>query len=72
MNPDRGMTIRLNGRSHEAPSGATVLALLETVGLAPGQVAVEVNGRVVPRTEYARLALQADDVVEVVQFVGGG
>ncbi len=66
------MTIILNGQGHEAPEGITVLGLLETVGLAPGRVAVEVNGRVVRREDYPRVALRQQDRVEVVHFVGGG
>ncbi len=66
------MTILLNGADHDAPEGATVIALLETVGLAPGRVAVEVNGRVVRRDDFSRVALSEHDRVEVVQFVGGG
>ena len=66
------MKIVLNGRDQEAPEGATVLALLETVGLQPGRVAIELNGRVVPRAEFHRAHLGSGDVVEVVHFVGGG
>ncbi len=66
------MTIRLNGESHEAPEGVTVLGLLETIGMAPGRVAVEINGRVLRRDEFSRVAIRDQDRVEVVQFVGGG
>lgn len=66
------MTIVLNGERHEAPAGASVLALLETIGLAPGRVAVEINGRIARREDFARERLRDDDRVEVVQFVGGG
>jgi thiamine biosynthesis protein ThiS len=66
------MTIRLNGREHETPEGATILALLETLGLAPGRVAVEVNGRIARRDEFHRTVLREEDRVEVVHFVGGG
>jgi sulfur carrier protein len=66
------MTIVLNGTEREAPQGATVLALLETIGFAPGRVAVEVNGRVVRRDDFSRRNLSEHDRVEVVQFVGGG
>ncbi len=66
------MTIQVNGESRAAPPGATVLALLETLGLAPGRVAVELNGRVMRRDEFTRVALRDGDRVEVVQFVGGG
>jgi len=64
--------VTLNGRDREAPDAATVLALLESEGLKPGRVAVEVNGRVVPRVDLHRTPLATGDVVEVVHFVGGG
>ena len=66
------MTIVLNGERHEAPGGASVLALLETIGLAAARVAVEINGRIARREDFARERLRDDDRVEVVQFVGGG
>lgn len=66
------MNIILNGEGHDTPDGATLIVLLETLELAPGQVAIEVNGRVVPRAGFPRHALQADDRVEIVRFVGGG
>lgn len=66
------MTIRLNGRDQEAPEGSTVLSLLETAGLQPGRVAVELNGSVVPKTGFHRALLREGDVMEVVHFVGGG
>ena len=66
------MNIVLNGQGHDAPVGTTLVALLEALELVPGQVAIEVNGRVVPRAEFPRLALKADDRVEIVRFVGGG
>jgi sulfur carrier protein len=66
------MTIVLNGQDHETPQGATVIALLEMIDLAADRVAVEVNGRVVPRAGFPELALHPGDRVEVVHFVGGG
>jgi thiamine biosynthesis protein ThiS len=66
------VNIILNGKGREAPDGATVLALLETVALQPGRVAVEVNGRVVRRQDFQRVTLGAGDRVEVVHFVSGG
>jgi sulfur carrier protein len=66
------MTIVLNGQDRAAPAGASVLGLLETLGLAPGRVAVEVNGRILRREDFSRAILRESDRVEVVQFVGGG
>ncbi len=66
------MIVRLNGAVVTLPDGATVVALLESSGWQPVRVAVELNGRVLPRTEYHRVVLAEGDAVEVVQFVGGG
>ncbi|OLC55251.1 MAG: thiamine biosynthesis protein ThiS [Acidobacteria bacterium 13_1_40CM_4_69_4] len=66
------MTIVFNGETRGVPQGATVLGLLETVGMAPGRVAVEVNGRIVRRDDFPSRALCDNDRVEVVHLVGGG
>ena len=34
--------------------------------------AIEVNQRVIPRTEHANYALQANDKIEIVRAIGGG
>jgi len=62
----------LNGRDAEAPEGSTLAALLGSLGIAPGRIAVERNGRVVPRGEFEIVVLSEGDVLEVVQLVGGG
>jgi len=67
--------ITLNGERHELPMGdtpPTVARLLETLELGGRRVAVEVNGRVIPKDEHAARALAEGDEVEVVTFVGGG
>jgi len=66
------LRIRLNGRDHDVAEGATVAALLESLELVPQRLAVERNGRVVPRSEYPAVAIEEGDVLEVVRFVGGG
>jgi sulfur carrier protein len=64
--------LRLNGRDAEAPEGSTLTALLGSLGLLSGRIAVERNGRVVPRGEFDAVVLAEGDVLEVVQLVGGG
>ena len=66
------MRITLNGREREVAAGATVALLLEDLGLAASRLAVERNGRVVPKPDYPSIGLEEGDVVEVVHFVGGG
>jgi thiamine biosynthesis protein ThiS len=64
--------IRLNGERSTFADGLSLTELLAVLGLGERRVAVEVNRDIVPRESYAATRLCAGDVVEVVQFVGGG
>lgn len=66
------MRIEVNGSAREVPPATTLAALLGVLGLRAESVAVERNGRLVPRTEHARTTLEEGDRVEVVTLVGGG
>ncbi len=66
------MTIVCNGKPLQAVPGTTLSTLLETLGIASGRVAVEVNSRLIRRDEFPGLSLRDHDRVEVVHLVGGG
>lgn len=65
------MRIQVNGE-HREVEAATILALVEELGLDIRKVAVERNLEIVPRSLHAATALVEGDRVELVQFVGGG
>jgi thiamine biosynthesis protein ThiS len=65
------MRIQVNGE-HREVEAATILALVEELGLDVRKVAVERNLEIVPRSLHAATALADGDRVELVQFVGGG
>lgn len=64
--------IRLNGQEHSIPEGLTVLGLLESLGLNPERVAVELDLEILRRAEWPHRVLGPGARVEIVQFVGGG
>jgi sulfur carrier protein len=64
--------VRVNGAERELAEGTSVAALLAELGLASERVAVERNGRLVPRREHASTVLVRDDELEIVTLVGGG
>ena len=64
--------IRLNGEDQSVTEGVSVSDLLTELGLGGRRVAVELNRDILPRARYPTTMLAAGDVVEVVQFVGGG
>lgn len=67
-----GMEILLNGANHVLSPECSVARLLADTGLGERRVAVEVNGRIVPRGAHARELLQEGDRVEIVHALGGG
>jgi thiamine biosynthesis protein ThiS len=64
--------IRVNGSTRQVAAGKTLAGLLEELDLDPRWVIAELNGRPVPRDEYARAPLHAGDRLELVRPVAGG
>ena len=64
--------MRVNGKQVELKERLTLEKFLESNGYALTKVAVELNGNIVPRKEYAATILQDTDALEIVCFVGGG
>jgi thiamine biosynthesis protein ThiS len=66
------ITITLNGDPHLLAGELSVAQLVESLKMRPNRVAVELNLDVVPRARYAQTIVRSGDVVEVINFVGGG
>ena len=64
--------MRVNGKQVELKERLMLENFLESNGYALTKVAVELNGKIVPRKEYAATILEDTDVLEIVCFVGGG
>ncbi len=65
------MQLQINGEAKEF-EGATLAALMETLGVNTRKVAVELNRAIVPRGLYPDTRLSDGDQIEIVQFIGGG
>ena len=69
------LELHVNGERKTYGDGdfpASVLQLLESLGIDAGMVVAEVNGDIVGRKSFADHILSSGDRVEVVRFVGGG
>ncbi|HEX6548917.1 MAG TPA: sulfur carrier protein ThiS [Candidatus Dormibacteraeota bacterium] len=62
----------INGRDVELPEATRLLDYLARLGVDARAVAVEVNGRILERSEYPATVLGEGDAVEIVRMVGGG
>ncbi len=66
------MNLTVNGKAHKHKGKATIQALLLSMHIDPGRVAVMINYRVVSRKKFASAKLVAGDRVEILTFAGGG
>ena len=66
------MIVFVNSKPQELADGATLAGLLESLGLQRQRVAVEANGALVTRNDWAEFKLKDGDRLEIVSFVGGG
>ncbi len=66
------MNIVLNGKPRTLEGISSVAELITDLGYTGKRIAVERNGEIVPRSEYAQTRLQNDDQLEIVAAVGGG
>jgi len=64
--------IQLNGEQYTVEGDSSLPMLLERLEMRRGRVAVEINRAVIPRAQYDSVRLKPGDVVEVINFVGGG
>jgi thiamine biosynthesis protein ThiS len=69
------MDIVLNGQPRTVsldPQTATLEALIAALEMKQDRIAVERNGEIVRRTEWAATVVRNGDRFEIVHFVGGG
>lgn len=64
--------MKLNGQQIHLQAPVALQALLEEYGYHSLRIAVERNGDIVPKSDYATTMITDDDTLEVVSFVGGG
>ena len=62
----------INGQEYQLAKPPSLEQLLQTQGYRINLVAVERNGAIVKRSEYASTTLTDADKLEIVSFVGGG
>ena len=66
------MRLIINGEERSFADLANLGALIDSLGMKPDRVAVELNLEIVPRTQWETTTLKDGDKLEIVHFVGGG
>jgi thiamine biosynthesis protein ThiS len=66
------IALQINGKRVELDQPTALLSYLEGLGVNQRAVAVEHNGVIIERADYANTILRDGDTVEIVRMVGGG
>ena len=64
--------IQLNGKKITLENKTSVLNLLVKYKIDYLKVAIELNGKILPKMKFKKKLLKNKDKLEVVQFIGGG
>lgn len=66
------MRLNLNGNPKDIENAQTVEQLVAQLCKNPKHIIAEINGAIVPSSDWPKTALKENDAVELVAFVGGG
>jgi len=66
------MEITVNGEKKELESEMTISEFLNILKIKRQALAIELNKSIIKKSEYDSAIIKDGDVIEIVQFVGGG
>ena len=66
------ITLEINGVIREIPPVANARELLKFLEITEDRVALEINRKIIRRTDWDHTPVVDGDRVEIVRFVGGG
>lgn len=66
------MQVKVNGEFREMEEGSTLHALITMLGLEARVMAAAVNMQIVKQDAWDKAILKEGDVIELLDFVGGG
>tara|TARA_B100000767_G_scaffold45760_1_gene40257 strand:+ start:1606 stop:1806 length:201 start_codon:yes stop_codon:yes gene_type:complete len=66
------MKIIVNQKSLMFDGEINIEGLLSELSVSTKYMAIEVNEVIIPKSEYAKYLLKENDIVEVINAVGGG
>lgn len=65
-------TITVNGKEYPFSEGSTLASVLDELEIIPKHMAIEHNAEIVPADAIQERSVQTGDIIEIIQFVGGG
>lgn len=66
------MEVIVNGNQQRINPASSLQDLLESLKVTQGRIAVELNGKIIPKSTFEQQRLNDGDKIEIVQAIGGG
>ncbi|ADQ40676.1 thiamine biosynthesis protein ThiS [Caldicellulosiruptor acetigenus I77R1B] len=67
------MKIKANGNEVQIEREMTIFEMLDVLNVSMKEyVTVQLNGQIIPRSEYDKVTVKEGDEVEFLYFMGGG
>ena len=66
------VAITVNGKTRTLEAELSLQDLLQDLGMTKGRIAVELNGKIVPRSQFSSQRISNLDSIEIVRAIGGG
>tara|TARA_X000000368_G_scaffold53666_1_gene38187 strand:- start:315 stop:518 length:204 start_codon:yes stop_codon:yes gene_type:complete len=64
--------IQLNGRKISIKRNFSIFDMIKKYKISSKKVAIELNGKILPKYKYKQKIVKDKDKIEIVQFIGGG
>lgn len=64
--------VTINGEQKNGYEGVSLTDVLDRETYDIRRIAVEINGEIVPKSQFPETVVSEGDCIEVVSFVGGG
>ena len=64
--------IYINGKKEKVDIDCKLIDILKILSLKNKFIAIEVNKEVVPKSEYKNKKINQNDIIEILELIGGG
>ena len=72
MKKIKKIKIKLNGKNKSIDNGISLNLLINKLKIPINKVAIELNREIIDKKKIKKLKLKNNDIIEIVQFIGGG
>ena len=66
------MKVVINGKEKKINEGFSVINLLNEFNLKPKVTVVEINKKIIDRSNFSQIKIKENDRIELIRFMGGG